>query len=781
MKWTKKNIQAIDRLISEIPNYLMLPNGNERKISKRLRKIIRDEFTKNRIIVSEKKLIGLDAKIWGNIHKRFSTKNGRLQSYETQRRKREIITCVSHFLSECGFDFDLPNIPLRTKYNRSLSVHVKKLGEYQLTTIRKITTYISDLIRGFVQNREMIKVFSEELPSLVAITMILSGLVDSRPIDRMKRLMWSDISDRIDLPIRLPDRARHSYIWFFPSRLARTLLEIWRFQTGNPSGSEYVFNYEYNLDRKSVYRVLRQIAAELEIPEPRISDLVEWTKLSLLSVLNNIEISVLSGSVSYRPMTSDHLARYFNQSGNPFSHFYLDMSNALSSFPASKEDYGMSAEVIEVKNMPLHIMDSIYSDWYFEFKNRFSDSLSHLFQDKYPKMSIKKLKNWIVLNRDDNGCVISNFRLMLQFLIHLVENSSLSPLSRKTYWFANWRVINRFPGYRVNEILQGDLEAFFEETRFSESTMKLSKTSWRMFLEFIQAEGLEISSINWDELTPKDPLSTVQILFPEDAKKLIFEMIKNRDPIALPGFIAMRMGLRASECVRLKVGDINLGRKPSLYVPRSKRGKSRKVNLGHLRTDELAFLKRVVAGRPRDAILCRDSENRPYTAKQLSSQTQKYIRKLNLDKSIRFSRKITFHSFRALFMMTVYEKTEDVLPVAEHAGHALTQTTVGSYLSNIDVIAAKKMVELDHPHNHPEMRIGMKTLAILMDSTDRSCKRNIEIFNKKFPSQPIKLERSYLLTDGRRPSRQGKPAIFLSYADCVRLLIWLQSKHHKNR
>ncbi len=131
---------------------------------------------------------------------------------------------------------------------------------------------------------------------------------------------------------------------------------------------------------------------------------------------------------------------------------------------------------------------------------------------------------------------------------------------------------------------------------------------------------------------------------------------------------------------------------------------------------------------------------------------------------------LRFHSLRAYALMWLYTNSEDVRVAASVAGHASVATTVGSYLSNIDLAALPKLAAWDTPLNRPDLHISVKVLAAMIGRTDRRVMQMIDEYNQAHPDAPLQVIMGVHLPDGTRPTRRGRPVAYLRLEDALRLI-----------
>lgn len=234
------------------------------------------------------------------------------------------------------------------------------------------------------------------------------------------------------------------------------------------------------------------------------------------------------------------------------------------------------------------------------------------------------------------------------------------------------------------ESYQMDLRLFFD------STMKLpSQITWRDVDNFIKhqhRQGLAATTINrrlnaikrfFDYLLEEEQSPTTNPVKPSHflrtgrplPKKLtheqikrLFAVIENMMDRAL-FLLMLRGGLRVSEVVKLKLGDIDWEQK-SLLV---EQGKGRKDRWVYLSADALASLHDCVRRRPLatsdDHFFWNQKRNRcPLTVKAIQKKMERYAEAAGI--------KASCHNLRHTFASNLLEEGAEVVSIRELLGHS---------------------------------------------------------------------------------------------------------------
>ena len=145
-------------------------------------------------------------------------------------------------------------------------------------------------------------------------------------------------------------------------------------------------------------------------------------------------------------------------------------------------------------------------------------------------------------------------------------------------------------------------------------------------------------------------------------------------------------GTRASECRKIKIGDLHLGREPSIKVV-GKGGKKRTVEISkdlknHLKK-YLKYKKMLNEGTEPDDYLFTNKLKRHWTLAGFQQLFKKMAKEAGL-RSV-----YSIHSTRHCFGFMIYRKTKDIRLTQELLGHSdLSSTMIYSHVDPEDKVKA---------------------------------------------------------------------------------------------
>jgi site-specific recombinase XerD len=145
-------------------------------------------------------------------------------------------------------------------------------------------------------------------------------------------------------------------------------------------------------------------------------------------------------------------------------------------------------------------------------------------------------------------------------------------------------------------------------------------------------------------------------------------------------------GTRASECRKIKIGDLHLGREPSIKVV-GKGGKKRTVEISHNLKNHLKkylkYKKMLNEGTEPDDYLFTNKLKRHWTLAGFQQLFKKMAKEAGL-RSI-----YSIHSTRHCFGFMIYRKSKDIRLTQELLGHSdLSSTMIYSHVDPEDKVKA---------------------------------------------------------------------------------------------
>jgi integrase len=319
----------------------------------------------------------------------------------------------------------------------------------------------------------------------------------------------------------------------------------------------------------------------------------------------------------------------------------------------------------------------------------------------------------------------------------------------------------------LEEITAEDLQALIGETDLDPGSVRQALSQWCELGVFLRLQGLKMPIIDRDQLPVPSQQKTVRILTANEVQALIDHL--EEPHLRLAVFLAARLGLRISEICRLLACDCRLGYRPGIYVFRSKGGKHRRVNLEGLTEHERKRLRAIVESKQPGEHLVVDGDGQPLDPRRVSEAVRQALDEIieeggDVDISARF------HSLRGFGLMTERKRIGDIRHAASMAGHSLTQTTVASYSSDIDLEAVKRLKDWDSPLNQPDLHLPIAVVGALIGRTSKRVAQMVEEHNEAESGEKIDTVSGLHLPDGVRPPRPGRPVGYLRFRDVLRLI-----------
>ncbi len=225
----------------------------------------------------------------------------------------------------------------------------------------------------------------------------------------------------------------------------------------------------------------------------------------------------------------------------------------------------------------------------------------------------------------------------------------------------------KFIKKNVEEIKRDDVIAYIaylkEKRNASNATLALNLSALKFFFE----RFLHKKEVVMDIKSPKKEKKLPVVLTKEEIRKLLEAIHKERDKLIIEFIYAT--GIRVSECVKMKVKDVNFEEGIAKVVA-GKGAKDRIVIISKQWIEKYKkyLEKREKRGIKSEYLFCKGN------GKQLSVDTiQRILRKAR--KRAGISKKVTPHSIRHSFATHLLEAGENIRKIQELLGHANLSTT----------------------------------------------------------------------------------------------------------
>jgi len=738
----------VKRLIATIPERFPEYGGS------RLRDFLTVELPVLEITWDSGKAAIPDAVWQGWLNKLSRDKDGNRLKWETSQRYRRLLMYMAEAWLEHKLITTLPQMKVSPQHARKQTVRVDKL-ETPFSDYLRVVSHLVDELCGkgaalvpgsLAENREAIS----------GLLLILSGILTERPGMVLAALTRSDINLHPGMPLCLPRAERRGFIWLGLPSLTRLLLfaQLYRIQ-GEPSDA--LFTTRGGTLTRRIRAYLDSLCISLELPVITIPNLSAHLRLHLRQCLSNTHLAVMAGQIANRTMPTDQVAGYLG--------IYPDDEQTIeqAANDDGQDETDQDEDYPDGDDRLMGALDRILGE--------LRPGLRALF-DGQPA-GIDVLERFIKKNRSPNTIVHQNLWWLVEWLLIRAKKANLKPGSLETYTYAALRVMREFPHLYLTEI---DTQALVIvlEGEYAASTRKGTKSAWRDLREYLIERNENCTLLDFDKIRINRDHRPVRVLSMEDIKALV-KMLSG-DVMGWAVAVSYLCRLRVSEVCRIRASDWKFVDDPYLLVPPSKRGIRRRVSLAHLTPEQIQALEKRQKKRLKEsgptAPFFLDTDGQPLTPKRVSERSAGALKSLGLIDPDHYGIALRHHSLRAAGAQADFYHLGDVRYAASQLGHALAMTTTGSYLAALNMEAVVMMASWRTPLNRSGMHLPVKTLAVLVDMTDRAVENWIDRYNQERPEEPIQRQIPDELPDGPRPGRSGRTAHYLSVDDALGLVRW---------
>ena len=272
---------------------------------------------------------------------------------------------------------------------------------------------------------------------------------------------------------------------------------------------------------------------------------------------------------------------------------------------------------------------------------------------------------------------------MEKYLDRLEIELKLRGFSKRTIntYFTNVKLFLSQLKKDAKETMEEDIKLYFAELiangRLSPRSIAVKKASLKFFYE----EILNKKIINLK--TPKIPKS-IPVFLTRDEIKSLFNSASSKKSLLIMRLI-YSTGLRVSECVNLKIGDLELDEGIG-WVRRGKGAKDRAIFFSKLLIDELKKYIQTLAESEIYLFPSRDGWH-------LSTRNIQKIIKLAAKKA-KIPKKVTAHKLRHSFATHNLDKGVDIRIIQELLGHSdLSTTQIYTHVSKEQLKKVKNVLD----------------------------------------------------------------------------------------
>ena len=250
---------------------------------------------------------------------------------------------------------------------------------------------------------------------------------------------------------------------------------------------------------------------------------------------------------------------------------------------------------------------------------------------------------------------------MLKQLHTELKLRGFSERTVQTYLYQNQKFLE-FNGKKPEDIQEIDIKEYLghllSDKKEAHSSVALAKAALKFYYDEILKKNIVTLK------TPKLARKLPEVLTKEEVKRLLGVLTHTKSRIMVK--LLYSSGIRLSECLHLKVEDLELGNKMG-WVRAGKGAKDRMFILSEDVSTEILQYVNVI--NRRSGYLFIGSDNGPLSARNVQKIVKKAAQKAGIQKQI------TPHKLRHSFATHLLEAGTDIRIIQELLGHANLQTT----------------------------------------------------------------------------------------------------------
>ena len=250
---------------------------------------------------------------------------------------------------------------------------------------------------------------------------------------------------------------------------------------------------------------------------------------------------------------------------------------------------------------------------------------------------------------------------MLKQLQTELKLRGFSDRTVETYLYQNQKFLE-FNKKRPEEIQEIDIKEYLghllSDKKEAHSSVALAKAALKFYYDGILKKNIVTLK------TPKLARKLPEVLTKEETRRLLDTITHTKSRIIVK--LLYSSGIRLSECLHLKVEDLELGNKMG-WVRSGKDAKDRMFILSEDVSTEI--LHYVNAHNRRSGYLFQGSDDEPLSARNVQKIVKKAAQKAGIQKQI------TPHKLRHSFATHLLEAGTDIRIIQELLGHSNLQTT----------------------------------------------------------------------------------------------------------
>ena len=289
---------AVEQLLLVLPRRLGL--AGERTV----RRVLQARLPKLGLRLSPNHPVeGLDETAFQKIMTWLEDEGG--TSYGSRQRYRLVLLHMAQIWQQAGLIEHVPEITLSPQHPRRLTVRFDRLGRCHFSAFQRLQQWLVDALGGKGPSLAP-KGLAENVEAWTVLVAIVAGVCRTGAIKILTLLQPDDLPTATDLPLRLPHRGRHGYVWFWLPPLAQFLLltAAWRARQG---ARLQLFTTPTQELRKALRGLLTDVCLAMGLPALRPIQLQELVRLELRQILPNTLLAALLGLVRFAPVPADQV------------------------------------------------------------------------------------------------------------------------------------------------------------------------------------------------------------------------------------------------------------------------------------------------------------------------------------------------------------------------------------------------------------------------------------------------------------------------------------------
>ena len=681
-------------------------------------------------------------------------------SYKSRQRIRSALLQAAHIWQKAGLIVDIPSLVNSPQHRRTQVLHVDYLMHYRHSDYQTLLKRLFADLTGFHHQPNLLPDWLDRhLPSLGVLLMVACGACYQGCFRHLLDVSPKDVPQIAGYPLKLK-RDRGMLYLHLPDLVHLLLLAL----VDRNRDPEKLFNWNDTKKKGIVHlrEFLQFSCSRYSLPPITLRDFVHHSRFEMRMVLNNTEMGVLLGQIRYNPLPEDQCLEGSEIVRIPDIQF------------ESRPEVEQIAFLFDENGHEPPPEEETPMDWENEYRTCFKSMQAYLdfmieTGEIAPQMAL-----WAKEPVNEEDPITTNLRLLVRWQIALIPQAK--SLTRKAYWGMVWKsLVENWPDIPIFQINEEELLEVFHTYKTTGSAGKF-RSAWRSLFHSLNGQQLpELATINWQLFSRRWEQSIVREITLRDLLVVIAQLELAPGSPDWGVLLSALAGLRVRENSRLLARDLVEGEEPYLTISRSKRGKSRRVPLELMPEAMVQWLLKcrknwMLLQKNSNPYLMVERILLPVPPEAISRLARNAFEKIGMRDSDLAGRLPTIHRLRALAGSLIYHQTGDVRAAALLLGHSLPATTTQSYLGFWDRDILHKMQSRRWVFQSNTDYIPLVVAAYLLNLTDRGAVEAVKNFNQE--NQPvIQMVPANALIDGERPSRHGRPALYLSVNDTLRLVL----------